>query len=193
MNCAECNNKVCRSSETDCAGKRDSVIEIYNSSDEYFKTGKISSEVEKENYMKNPRLVEIINFSKKMGYKHIGIAFCVGFEREAETLNNILKQHFKVSSVCCKVCGIDKDVLGFEKMKEEGIETMCNPVGQAAVLNDLNTDLNLILGLCIGHDILFTKHCKAPVSTFIVKDRILGHNPAASLYSRYYLKILNAY
>lgn len=48
------------------------------------------------------------------------------------------------------------------------------------VLNDLQTDLNIIVGLCIGHDILFTKYSEAPVTTFIVKDRVTGHNPAIS-------------
>jgi len=34
----------------------------------------------------------------------------------------------------------------------------------------------------MGHDILFTRHSKAPVSTLIVKDRLLGNNPAAAVY-----------
>ena len=191
MNCAECNNKECRSTDIDCAGIGDSALHEYNNNKEYLETGKIASIVEKENYMKSPRLMEIIDFSKKMGYTHIGIAFCVGLEKEAETLNNILKKYFKVSSVCCKVCGIDKETLGFEKMNQNKKETMCNPVGQAIVLNELKTDLNLLVGLCIGHDITFTRHCKAPVSTFIVKDRVLGHNPAVSLYSRYYLRLFD--
>ena len=29
----------------------------------------------------------------------------------------------------------------------------------------------------MGHDILFTKHSKAPVTTLAVKDRVLTHNP----------------
>jgi len=70
----------------------------------------------------------------------------------------------------------------------ERYETICNPIGQAMVLNDLRTDLNIIVGLCIGHDILFTKYSDAPVTTFIVKDRVTGHNPAITLYSSYYHK-----
>jgi uncharacterized metal-binding protein len=65
---------------------------------------------------------------------------------------------------------------------------MCNPIGQAEILNREGTDLNLICGLCIGHDIQFTKHSRSPVSTFIVKDRVLAHNPAGSLYCRYLRK-----
>jgi uncharacterized metal-binding protein len=58
------------------------------------------------------------------------------------------------------------------------------------VLNDFKTDLNIIVGLCIGHDILFTKYSQAPVTTFIVKDRVTGHHTAATLYSSYYQKKL---
>jgi uncharacterized metal-binding protein len=65
---------------------------------------------------------------------------------------------------------------------------MCNPIGQATLLNKAETDLNIICGLCIGHDIQFTNYSKAPVTTFIVKDRVLAHNTAASLYNPYLRK-----
>jgi uncharacterized metal-binding protein len=45
--------------------------------------------------------------------------------------------------------------------------------------------MNFIIGLCRGHDILFTRHSKAPVSTRIVTDRLLGNNPAAAAYGRH--------
>ena len=37
----------------------------------------------------------------------------------------------------------------------------------------------------MGHDSLFYKHSKAPVTTLVVKDRKLGHNPVAALYCPY--------
>ena len=64
-------------------------------------------------------------------------------------------------------------------------ESSCNPVGQALLLNQCNTELNIIVGLCIGHDILFTQHSKAPVTTLVVKDRVTGHNPVVNLYVQY--------
>ena len=54
---------------------------------------------------------------------------------------------------------------------------MCNPIGQAVFLNKAGTQLNVILGLCVGHDSLFIKHAEAPVTVFAVKDRVLAHNP----------------
>ena len=51
----------------------------------------------------------------------------------------------------------------------------------------------MLVGLCVGHDAIFTRHSKAPVTTFIVKDRVLGHNPAAALYTAkfYYKRVLD--
>ncbi len=58
----------------------------------------------------------------------------------------------------------------------------CNPVMQAEVLNREGTELNMMVGLCLGHDILFLRYSKAETTPLIVKDRALGHNPAAALY-----------
>jgi uncharacterized metal-binding protein len=50
----------------------------------------------------------------------------------------------------------------------------------------------VIIGLCVGHDMLFTSNSKAPVTTLIVKDRMLGHNPIIALYSGYHRAILES-
>ncbi|GHV11626.1 hypothetical protein AGMMS49938_02650 [Fibrobacterales bacterium] len=60
---------------------------------------------------------------------------------------------------------------------------MCNPVMQAELLNEQKTDLNIIMGLCVGHDMLFSGASKAPVTTLVVKDRVLCHNPVGALYT----------
>ena len=61
-----------------------------------------------------------------------------------------------------------------------------NPVVQAEALNSEKLDLHIIVGLCIGHDIQFNMHSRAPTTTLIVKDRVTGHNPVISLYSAYH-------
>lgn len=42
-----------------------------------------------------------------------------------------------------------------------------------------------------GHDSLFLKHSEAPCTVLVVKDRVLGHNPVAALYTStgYYRKL----
>ena len=123
-----------------------------------------------------------------MEYKKLGLAFCVGLEKEAKIIQRILEKDFEVFSVCCKVSGIDKDKYALEKLHPGNFDPTCNPITQAEMLKNKGTQLNIIVGLCIGHDILFTQHSAAPVTTLIVKDRLLAHNPAGAIYSDYYLK-----
>ena len=149
---------------------------------------KVAAAIEAEHYMQWNRLQEIIEFGQKMGYRKLGVAMCVGLTREATSLVKILSKNFEVFSVCCKNSGISKDDYAMPHIQESRFEASCNPVGQALILNDQQTDLNLILGLCIGHDILFTKYSDAPVTTFAVKDRVLAHNPLGALYSGYHLR-----
>ena len=61
-------------------------------------------------------------------------------------------------------------------------ESMCNPIGQALLLNEQKTEFNLMLGLCVGHDTLFIKYSQAPMTALAVKDRVTGHNPLAAIY-----------
>lgn len=142
-----------------------------------------------------PRLLEIIKFSKMMGWDGLGVAFCGGLANEARKIAEILENaDFKVCSVVCSCGNVDKTVFGVPKEHKianlygepDRFEAGCNPIVQAEVLNSENLDLHIIVGLCIGHDLLFTKHSKAPVTTLIVKDRVTGHNTMASLYSVYH-------
>jgi uncharacterized metal-binding protein len=52
--------------------------------------------------------------------------------------------------------------------------------------------MNIIVGLCVGHDMLFTKYSDAPVTTLVTKDRVTGHNPVSVLYGQnfYYRRLL---
>jgi uncharacterized metal-binding protein len=141
------------------------------------------------------RLEEIIRFAAMMGYKKLGVAFCVGLANEAEILVPLLeKSGFEVVSVCCKVGAVSKEDIGIkdaQKIYPGRYESMCNPVAQAEILNREKCDFNIMVGLCVGHDSLFLKHVKAPTTVFAVKDRLLGHNPLAALYlsSSYYRRL----
>ena len=52
----------------------------------------------------------------------------------------------------------------------------CNPAGQAKYLEDKGTELNIMMGLCLGHDMIFNARSKAPVTPLLVKDRKLNHH-----------------
>lgn len=155
-----------------------------------------SALVEAEGYCQQTRVEEIINFAKKCGYKKLGVAFCVGLAKEAKVFASILRHHgFEVESVICKSGSIPKsfiDISNDEQVRPCTYEPMCNPIGQAKFLSSAKTELNILLGLCVGHDSLFIKHSDAPVTVFAVKDRVLGHNPLAAIYlaEGYYKKKL---
>lgn len=119
-----------------------------------------------------------------MGVKKIGIAFCLGVSEEVKILAEIFSMEFDVHSVCCKVGNIKKTVFGMSERPWIGKHS-CNPIEQAQILNNEGTDLNIVFGLCVGHDSLFYKHSEAPVTTLVTKDRKLGHNPVAALYCPY--------
>jgi uncharacterized metal-binding protein len=202
--CISCSEHSCRKDATgeipgNCPTRK---LDIQNSAkgkyleDENHNIAHSAALVEAEGYCKKTRIEEIIDFAHKCGYQKLGVAFCMGLSDEAEILFSVLKHNgFKVSSVICKNGNIPKEFLGLtenEKINPGTFETMCNPIGQAELLNEEKTELNIILGLCVGHDALFTKYSKAPVTTFAVKDRVLGHNPMAALYMAdgYYRKKL---
>ena len=134
------------------------------------------------------RVEDTIAFAKLMGYKKIGMATCIGLLDETNRLAAIIvAQGFTPVSVCCKSGSIDKLELGLtedEKVRPNTFEPACNPVAQARLLNRAETDMNIIVGLCVGHDILFTKYSDAPVTTLVVKDRVAGHNPVSVLYGQ---------
>jgi uncharacterized metal-binding protein len=141
------------------------------------------------------RVEDTIALAKLMGYRKIGIATCIGLLEESSRLADILAaQGLEPVSVCCKTGSLDKLHLGLkedEKVRPGTFEPACNPIAQARVLNAQQTDMNLIVGLCVGHDMLFSKHSLAPVSTLVVKDRVTGHNPVAVLYGQnFYYKRL---
>ncbi|MCD6306655.1 MAG: DUF1847 domain-containing protein [Deltaproteobacteria bacterium] len=143
-----------------------------------------------------PRVQEICEFAQKMGYRKLGIAFCTGLRPEAKALTRILDaQGFEVVSVVCKAGATPKEVIGIreeEKIRIGQFESMCSPIVQAAILNEEKTDLNILVGLCVGHDSLFFKYSNAFCTVLIAKDRVLGHNPAGALYTSgtYYARML---
>ena len=110
-----------------------------------------AAQVEAEGYCRWPRVQEVMEFAHRLGVSHLGIATCVGLLHEASLLQDILEANgFQVSSVCCKVGSIPKEEIGLrddEKIHPGQYESLCNPIGQAALLNRAGTGLNIVVGL----------------------------------------------
>ena len=155
-----------------------------------------SAEVEGRFYSKLTRVEETVEFARRLGVKKIGLATCVGLIEEARIFARILRANgFEHNAVLCKIGSVDKCEVGIPddmKIQPGTFEAMCNPMLQAGLLNRWGSDLNVVIGLCVGHDALFCKHSEALVTALVVKDRVLGHNPAAALYTAgsYYRKIM---
>jgi len=134
-----------------------------------------------------PRIEETILFARRMKYKKLGLAFCIGLRKEARVVDRIFTAAgFTVVSACCKLGRHDKEEIGIlpeEKIRIGQPEPLCNPVAQAFVLNEAGTEFNVMVGLCVGHDSLFLKYADAPCTVLAAKDRLLGHNPLAAVYN----------
>ena len=101
-----------------------------------------------------------MEFARRMGYRSLGIAFCLGFIKEAAILAGILEGEFDVHSVCCKV-GIEKSTFGMAERPWIG-KVSCNPIEQARILAE-GTEFNIILGLCVA-TILFLQALQGAVT-----------------------------
>ncbi len=117
------------------------------------------------------RVDEIVAYAKETGIKRIGIAHCTAFNMEAAQLENIMvAEGFIVDKVNCKLGRIP-----FDQLIPDYKGISCNPAGQADYLAGKKTELNVMMGLCLGHDMIFNAKSKAPVTPLLVKDRNLKH------------------
>lgn len=192
--CASCTIHACKDPEhknkpKNCPMRQEEMLkEIRKEYDrpEIRKFYVTSSELEHDGYCQWPRLKETVEFCKRMGYEKVGLAFCVGLYREAKVVADLLRKNgFTVVSAICKSGGIDKCEAGIpdeKKLNPGTFEAMCNPIMQAKLLNEQNTEFNIALGLCVGHDSLFYHYSDVMVTTLVAKDRVLAHNPVGAIY-----------
>jgi len=151
--------------------KKDDIIKNVST---YSQSDMLTMQAAEDSYLPGKsRVEEIARFAGLSGYTKIGIAYCRTFRREAMVLKGFLEEKgFLVAMSECKTGNVPKtDMLG----RGNGIS--CNPVLQARELADAGTELNIVLGLCMGHDILFSQHSLSPATTLLVKDRKYRHNP----------------
>jgi uncharacterized metal-binding protein len=134
-----------------------------------------------------PRILEIAEFARRMNYRRLGLIFCAGLAREGRKVSAFYRaKGFEIISTICKVGQIPKESLGVEDEQKIVIgrhESMCNPIAQAMMMNAADTQLNILLGLCVGHDSLVFKYSAAPCTVLAAKDRVFGHNPLAAVYT----------
>lgn len=185
IDCARCIERVCLH-----GGKCVPTVDKLNppeNDEELRKTLEAAADVALEKDRKLCRVAELVHYCLGMEYQHLGVAFCVEMFREAETLVAVLRRFFEVSSVCCKVGGITPEEIHLPAGPND---LVCNAVGQAVFLNMKGAELNVLAGLCVGCDTVFSQYSQAPVTTLFVKDKMLANNPVGAIYSKYYLEDL---
>jgi len=121
------------------------------------------------------RVAELVYFALEAGYQRLGVAFCEDLREPAAVLTEVLRRFFDVIPVGCRMGG-DETV------------PACDPCRVGAYLNSRNTDLNVLVGFCVGADCVFNRESRAPVTTIFVKDQSLANNPIGAVYSHYYLE-----
>lgn len=185
--CAECQGKYCREGDFTKAPKdcpslgttREGIMAQYQGEElEWARKGAGAGDI---NFPHQTRVEEIMDFAHRMGYKKLGLAFCIGLSKEAAIVSKIFRANgFQVESTCCKIGSVPKSMLGCAP--EEGVMEngkMCHPIGQAETLDKGGCELNVILGLCVGHDTLFLRHSKAPVTVLATKEWTCNHDALA--------------
>lgn len=173
--------------------------EAYLEGDDLRRMSVEAARTEAAGYCRTTRIEDTMAFARRMGWRRLGIAHCIGLMKEARAAREIfLAGGFEVYTVCCKTGAMDKEKLGLldeEKVHPGRFEAVCNPVAQAALLARAGTEFNVVIGLCVGHDSIFFMHSKAPATVLVAKDRVLGHNPVAALYTShsYYRRLSDAH
>lgn len=197
LSCSECaqlhcyrrNKKFPASCLTESADPAlvDSTVATYRGDSQDAQVAKAAAEVEGLFYCEISRVEEIVSFAKRIKASRIGVASCLGLLEETKVFIKVLRAAgLEPYTVLCKVGSVDKTDIGIPdelKIQCGSFEACCNPILQAQLLNAEKTELNVIMGLCVGHDSLFAKHSEALVTTLVTKDRLTGHNPAVTLYT----------
>ena len=178
MNCTTCNDKVCRKSQASCEReifKKTEVIGQYQDQHTSQIVKAAAELVDAGRAGTLSRMEEIVEFAQTMGYKKLGLAYCYGMEQYANAVETLLVAGgFGVSAVSCSIGGLKQSEVNAASCIHK---VSCNPLGQAEQLNAEKVDLTLVVGICLGHDILLNRNLIMDFTTLVVKDRKNNHAP----------------
>lgn len=181
MNCTRCNSKSCRGGIA-CGNEK---FDIENITEQFHDISNQKIVQAAAHLVDNgragtlSRLEEIIEFVGLMNYQRVGLAYCYGMESDAILVRDLFKKAgINLQTISCSVGSLMQDAVNEKSCIHK---VSCNPIGQAHQLNAENVDFVIIMGICLGHDILLQKNLQADFTTLIVKDRTNKHNPMESI------------
>ena len=178
MNCIDCSDKICRKQTQSCTSehlmkeeaihlyKKQSTVEIVDAAAQLIGNGRVG---------KLSRTEEIIEYAHIMQYQKIGLAYCYGMEKQAEKFQKLFRKNgFEVTAISCSVGGLKQSEVNAKSCVHK---VSCNPIGQALQLNEEQVELTIVIGICMGHDILLQRNLDMDFTTLVVKDRVFSNNP----------------
>lgn len=181
MNCLACSMKSCRKTIS-CGAESfdiDTALDRYHENNNQQVIQKAAHLVDGGRAGSLSRMQEIVEFAKEMKYQNIGIAYCYGMERLAQQVRSILvSEGLHAFGVSCTVGAFSQDAVNVQSTLT-GVS--CSPLNQAAQLKAQKADLAIVIGLCMGHDILFNREFDGDVTTLVVKDRTNNHAPVEGI------------
>lgn len=175
VQCAECPSFVCRGGNREAGPEFCPMHGDFPEFDELYGNEQVrmmatrAALIESAGYGRWTRLREIVEFSRVMGFRRLGIACCPDMDREATQVADYLREG------------------GLEAIRSPA--PLSDPEGQADLLLREGAEVIVVAGMCVGHEALLIRSSKLPVVVLVARDRRLRHNPAAALYtSRSYLQ-----
>jgi uncharacterized metal-binding protein/rhodanese-related sulfurtransferase len=178
MDCTKCATKGCRDLQP-CVDRREEYLHKYAVEDNQRIVQSASVLVDNGRAGTLNRLEEIVEYAKDRKYKTLGVAYCYGLENEAKILQTHLSNAgFQTAMVSCTVDGVTEADIDSKKSDQS---ISCNPLGQANVINGSGAEFTVLMGLCLGHDILIQKQLNMDFTTWLVKDRVSQHRPLDGL------------
>lgn len=178
MDCTRCKTKGCRNSEP-CINRSAEYLDWYLSDENRHCVKAASKLIDDGRAGTLTRFEEIVEYCRLRGYGKVGVAYCYGMESEAALLRaGLEREGIKPVMVSCTIDGISESQADPDKTSSA---VSCNPLGQANLLNASGVPLTILMGLCLGHDILLQKNLSMDFTTFAVKDRVTAHRPLYGL------------
>jgi len=170
VECAKCKSFACRTGHSDAVPENCPMRADFPQFDELYGTADRrdaayqSALVEALGYCRWTRLREIAEYAQRMGYTRVGVGHCPDMSREAVLTALYLRDAM------------------LEPRLPPG-QRNCDPLGQARLFAGQETQLNVIAGMCVGHEAIFIRAAEAPVTVLVARDERFCHNPAAALYT----------
>ncbi len=178
MDCTKCTTKGCRDSQP-CFDRHEEYLHKYAVDDNQMIVRSASELVDNGRAGTLNRLEEIVEYAKSRNYQILGVAYCYGLEKEAKLLRIYLSNAgFQTAMISCTVDGVTEADINPEKASQA---VSCNPIGQANVINGSGAEFTILMGLCLGHDIMIQKQLNMDFTTWLVKDRVSQHRPLDGL------------